>query len=466
MKVFLGNLLSFFSFIDLFAFSPSVMLTYKKKYKYSNPATILITIFAIMFALWAFFYFSSNMLYRTNPYVSMSESFASVSSYEGTERDFYCVILVQKTDFTHFFVNESIYTIKAFLNSYENNSLVNSTELEVFYDESKGYCIKDRSKVQLKEIDFDTMIKLLKISMVPCNNETYNNACLSNEQIMNSIVDCNVQTSFPFSNVDPQNVNNPFFKKYAVDYNQLPNNKTSYFYYIFDKMNVWTDNGNIFQNYENSGESISLHDKRKITDSYIDEFSSFCNVYFSLSGSRRQYFRSFDKIQGIFAQIGGLLNGFILLMNLIVTSLVKRFFLYKMVLETLDNEENSKLNLKENTIINSNLSKEPHIKNSKTSFFKYMKSSIWQKKNKKEIEFFKNIQELKDNLDLYNIIQKLLIIKTSFLKSESNGFKKYGSITKEFKSEIPNVNVNRKSTENEERICGKIAEENPPNHIR
>ena len=244
------------------------------------------------------------------------------------------------------FIDQSIYTVKAFINSVLpngtspsldidiepcKNSTFTDENLELFfpYNFTNSWCIsRNQSKVSKQEIRLQGVYGQLDFHMlifkfyVCANTSTYKNC--SSQEIINSYLSNAYLSLYTIDNfIQTNNFDKPTTKAVKGLFITISNNYYATATLFYDRIQVTSDIGLIFaQNHILS--SISANPLLYNFNFQITgKFASFA---LQLNNIKIQYFRKYMKLAEFLAQVGGLLQVIKIIATIIYTYYNQHFY--------------------------------------------------------------------------------------------------------------------------------------------
>ena len=190
-------------------------------------------------------------------------------------------------------------------------------------------CIKDYSlqmgifpDLEKKVID----VSQITFSIFQCKNSTMNNSCAPIEEINRVLKLAIVELSLPKSIYDFQNVENP--RKRIYDYQLFSIDQHMYSKYsaILYPSILFTDHGLFFDDYQMDQTDFNS----KITSFYglrTETEESFFEFNFLFGLDFQMYYRKNQKINEVFASLGGVIN-ILFLLGKIICLTYNSFYMY------------------------------------------------------------------------------------------------------------------------------------------
>lgn len=289
--------------------------------------TILLYLITIVLA----FIMGSELIYRKNPSVYLSNKFDYSPEELTINNNFEFMIgLLGLTDFQ---LNKRIFRIEVLL--LETNQLDkllaiepcdetfkdNETDLFSQYDKSNFYCISrnqpeiGNKNVSLEGYTYSNYSRAIQIQIYECQNFTQEDNCVDKE-----IIDYNLEfavLTIIMQNhyIDSPTFKTPFLQGYQIDNYVISNTYIFTLSFYLKHLYMFTDVGYIFS-------SIIKQQSSQITQINQAIFHQKVEPYFvafaiHLSNNIDQYHRKYYKFQDLLAQTGGIYQGLLLIFMIV-----------------------------------------------------------------------------------------------------------------------------------------------------
>ena len=157
-----------------------------------------------------------------------------------------------------------------------------------------------------------------------CVNSTENNfTCESLDEIDNTLNGGYIELFITDTTIIPNDYKKPIKTFGRNIFNSLNGKDYSEFWLYLKRMDVITDNGLIFHNYN---KKYTIAFDRFNFLKYTSKDNIFLQIAFKLATTREVYHRSYKKIQEICADLSGLSNGLIVFLELFFYIFKKTFY--------------------------------------------------------------------------------------------------------------------------------------------
>lgn len=194
------------------------------------------------------------------------------------------------------------------------------------------WCLRDDYEVPLMGVYGTGLSQYFRIQFDICKNSTKNNnTCLPNDVIYNSLGIFNTHYVFQDSLIDNYNYKKPSSERYISSWAKSNGNSYCRYFFWFKNVDYQSDDGWILE--DTRKESILQHDSIEVLNLFQEKSKVFFSHIVSIKGISDVYNRSYLKIQGVFAYIGGFINFFRLFIGYAHFSIVKPDYL-KVFLES------------------------------------------------------------------------------------------------------------------------------------
>ena len=343
-----ASLISFLEAIDFFAITPACLFTYKMKLSYSTLYTKTMTILVIMISILGFLYFSRSFLSKSNPQTVLSEEYTQNPSQVLMNKEFFLLnfALQNKTNDFIPFIDESVYKPEVFLNKRQNEVIfpmkvsigpcvkedlpsIDEDLKNYFLDRhySSMYCFKDYSQILLNGTWDSEIYKELLITVRPCENSTDEITCKPKEFIEKAIEGSFVVIQHTSLVLDLNSYEKPL-KVFAVNnFQPISLIMATSMYLQFCETVVETDTGYINKDARNDGGMNLISQKFNL---FVNkENNDFIRIYVRLDRIKKKFSRSYDKLQDVLAEVGGLMRFFTFLGSLLLQPFLKEALLQR-----------------------------------------------------------------------------------------------------------------------------------------
>ncbi len=310
----------YFLFLDIFGERPEFFINGYHSQKTIFGSIISLLLYIIIIIL--FIIFSLDILYHENPTLVKTNYIDEVPEEYNFNNNFMVAIVLEYPNYTKF-INNKIYTLKIHETNYSyiNGSNVINSVREIKYkrcSEFKFTVIPE----YFEALDVDNIFCLnltefsiegdymrdrwrtILFNFEKCVNSTENNfTCESLEEIDNTLNGGYIELFITDTTIIPNNYKKPIKTFGRNIFNSLNGKDYSEFWLYLKRMDVITDNGLIFHNY-NKKYTIAFDRFNFLKFSPYNNL--FLQVAIKLSSTREVYHRSYKKIQEICADLSGL----------------------------------------------------------------------------------------------------------------------------------------------------------------
>jgi hypothetical protein len=340
-------LVHFLKLIDLFGVEPKLLYKNSTQYKTSLGGFLSIIV-GITFAL-AFYAFGKDIFEKELPTTIFSNNYyISPERFNLTQDNFNFFIGIQGTDY-EYYIDPTIINVNVAFNKF-TKILSDKGEYSFKYDSVNfkaepcdlqrhfgklAHLFKNEPLNNLMCVDPESQKQMylegtfgqdkfffIQIQLAQCQNSTIPGSpvCKSEEYIKNFLdggffVVNIVDTIFnPKNYISPneyvlRNFYTTFSNKYFKEYN-----------FMYRNVDYVTDTGFLIEKQETQN-FLSLENTRELID--LRSSKIFLSSNIRLSNFKDNYLRRYVKIQDVLAQIGGLVKGIILFVNIIIFAFVK-----------------------------------------------------------------------------------------------------------------------------------------------
>ena len=340
---------------DLFGKTQSFTIASNSSYQTYFGALVSVVVVGVLTYL--FFYFGLEVFLRKKPSVIIT-TYNDDDPPETLLDDSQNImtLALQNLDYNSY-INESIYTVNGtvvtmtpgengFEFKYEPFYLMKCSEykfkfLEDYFtslDLNNLYCLNTSTPYKLKGDFAKPQWTYLQIHFDYCVNSTENNnSCMPEEEIKSRLSGGYIGMFISHVSVVPTNFLQPFFKHGLNVFTSFTSNQYSDIWMYMKPLIMQTDDGLIF--IKNKTERIIIYDSIKPTYDYRGG-NTFISLNIRLSLLREVYERRYIKVQGVAAEIGGIIKFGLVLGEIFVYFI--REILYKDFLFTFFYEESPK----------------------------------------------------------------------------------------------------------------------------
>ena len=330
----------YFLFFDIFGERPEFFINGYHTQKTFFGAIISFILYISIFIL--FIIFSLDMINHENPILVKTNYIDEVPDEYIFDNNFMVAVVLEYPNYTKF-INDKIYTLKIHETNYSyiNGSTIINSEREIKYkkcSEFKFNIIPEYFEV----LDIDNIYCLnltgfsiegefmrdrwrtILFNFEKCVNSTDNNfTCESLEEIEKTLNGGYIEVFITDSTIIPNNYKKPMKIFGRNIFSSLNGKDYSEFWLYLKRMDVITDNGLIFHNYN---KKYTIAFDRFNFLKYSSKNDLFLQVAFKLATTREVYHRSYKKIQEICADLSGLFKGIILFLEFFFYIFKKTFY--------------------------------------------------------------------------------------------------------------------------------------------
>ena len=330
--------------IDFFSIIPSSKITFLKKDKFSTKLGIFSSWVVIALTMVTFFNFGSNMIKHENPNFFLSQIVTpDPENFELHPENFFFAFGLQnlKNKSQHF-IDETIYTVQVIKRTkiegnimlqYLNTSTCDADKVPDINDlkdyfirnnVGKLYCIQNYSDIvpELKSTWDGTFYKNVLVNVLACKNDSNKNDCQSPETIKNTLNSANFAMYMTNLAVDSNNYENPIAYYGKQIYTPISSTTLTYIELLFAHLEFLTDDGFLFENIKET-KTVNFVSSRQIL-TFNNE--TIMQLDLKLDKIKTTYKRKYDTIQEVAANIGGIIQAIMIVMNFIVPSLANLDF--------------------------------------------------------------------------------------------------------------------------------------------
>lgn len=346
-KKFKERFYSIFS-IDFFSITPSSKITFLKKNSFSTHLGIVASWIVIILTFVTFFNFGSNMINRENPNFSLSQAVTpDPENFKMLPQQFFFAFGLQNlNNGSKHFINESIYTVQVIQRikiegnitlKYLNASICDE-ELVPNINDVKSYfvrnsienlyCIQNYSEIvpELKSTWDGAFYKNVLVNVLACRNHSNKTNCQSPEIIKTTLNSANFALYMTNLAVDSNNYENPITYYGKQIFTPIGSTTSTYIELSFAHLEFMTDDGYLFENVKEI-KTLNFVGSRQIL-TFSDQI--VVQLDFKLDKIKTTYKRKYDTIQEVAANIGGVIQALMLIMNFLIPPLANLDFQQKL----------------------------------------------------------------------------------------------------------------------------------------
>ena len=421
--------------IDFFSITPSSKITFLKKDSFSTRLGILASWIVIILTFVTFFNFGSNMINRENPNFSLSEVVTpDPENFEMYPENFFFAFGLQNlNNKSQHFIDETIYTVQVIKRikiggnitlEYLKTSRCDEEQVpdvddvkNYFVRNNIGnlYCIQNYSEIvpELKSTWDGAFYKNILVNVHACKNDSIKNDCQSPEKIKNTLNSANFAMYMTNLAVDSNNYENPITYYGKQIYTPISSTTLNYIELLFAHLEFLTDDGYLYENVKET-KTLNFVASRQIL-TFSDQ--TVVQLDLKLDKIKTTYKRKYDTIQEVAANIGGVIQAIMIIMNFLIPPLANLDFrqtlansLFHFDKKSLWDRIDKKLHRSKFRIVSKPIHLKEKTRNSYQKVLKNRKSSLVPLKRDKNIkitywEFLFSCfmrEESKNKLELIN----------------------------------------------------------------
>ena len=316
----------FLKSIDLFGFFPN--LTIKNEKHYQTQFGGIISIFLTVFTITATCFFGQELIYKESPSVNLS-----TEAYTNPEKipffgNFEFILGVQNSDKimeindTIFYVKANIFTTivnKTGTFNYKENIDVGpcdqvrpseaNRDLFKMYDLHSFFCFADNQKIgndQLYVNEFwgHDQFRMIQIKIFECKNTTSKQTCAPKEVIDKMLNLTTISIYMVDSFVQTRNYSYPFHKGLKEYFFHVSQNFHLSITQYIRHIKVFSDDGLLFTSSKET-KGFKLEEIKEYTI-YQRDSDNFVSFTIQLNNVLDGYYRKYDKLQDLAAEVGGI----------------------------------------------------------------------------------------------------------------------------------------------------------------
>jgi len=290
--------------------------------------------------------FSENMIYRENPQSIVSQIVTPDPEYLNlTESGYFMAFGLQDLrNYSIQYIDESIYTVQMIertkigtnitlqyipLSRCSLERVPDMDDLRDYFQRNQInnlYCIDDSSQItpSLQSTWDGPLYKNILINIFPCINSTDGSGiiCKDSDMIEGFLNSGNFAMYFTNMAIDPNNFGKPLTSFGKEFYTPISFSTLTYIEMLFGHASFESDNGLITENLDSRNLANYLSSRQVLT------FSSdmVVQIDMKLDKVKTTYSRSYDKIQTVMGNVGGVIQIFSLVANFLILPFVKHQF--------------------------------------------------------------------------------------------------------------------------------------------
>lgn len=412
--------------------------------------------------------FGKEVYERKKLLVSISEEFTSVSQVSLVE---WPVFMVISDDFGNKIDTDGYYTFQTFKINYTSNNLVDYSnwaedlffvsrctiesfnrvkhfvsdeKINAFVNEMPSYCVHANEEAVIQNPYKSTNSSFLNIHIRRCNITS--NVCAENYDMV--VSQAYVEFYFVNSYIDSLDYSNPVKYYYDSVNTQISPDYLKRNFLSISNDRYTSDNGWILEAAKETN-ILALHSIRKEVNSLAGGLEND-NLWITLEAPsiRKLYSRNYLKVQDLFARIGGLVNAFMIIIQIVFC----HFFRYNYIMSLRKYlNPNNKSSLCDASWINKTNN---HLQDKNDANKVFLGSSNFENVgvNRNLNENNNNNEEIKSKTLVERVISKPNINNYNNLESNNNDYNINDRITNNENNNIRKINSPPKytHTENEE----------------
>ena len=336
IKTHLKDILS----IDFFAMRPSERITFDKSQKFSTLIGKFASWVLISLIILTFINFGGGMIYHENPQSVISQIVTPDPAYLDLPASgfFMAFGLQDLRNYSHHYIDETIYNVKMIQRTKVGSNISlesipikrcsidlvpDRDDLQDYYSRNQInylYCISNSSSIEsaLQSTWDGPLYRNLLINIYPCSNSTGNVVCKPLDVIQGYLNNANYAMYFTNLAIDPSNYEKPITTFAKQLYTPISFSTLTYIEMTFGHLDFISDNGFLFEELNTTSTATYLANRQILSFSS----SMIVQIDMKLDKVKNIYKRSYDKIQGVLANMGGIIKAFTVLANFFVLPLV------------------------------------------------------------------------------------------------------------------------------------------------
>jgi hypothetical protein len=354
--------------IDILA--PTITLKIKKQDSLKSSVGGMLTILVVIISIMAFVGFGIDLIEKRLPQVNYKKELEATPSINLTEDSIIFGIVDQVTLQEIPDIDRKIYFYLTYGEVFGNNTPSRTTDFPaekcsnevldkvkkfLLVDGKYYWCIPRNKTFTINGNSLQGKYNMLRLNADICKNSTTKKDCYSQEYSRANMGRIKMQYIIKDSYADNYNYTEPGIQTIYVNDPMTNTNTMSRQVFFYKTIDYYTDIGWIFPN-PRIQQYKAIDRIEQLYIPVVNSTTLFSHVFFN-SFYKDIYLRSYIKIQGVFAYIGGFISLALKLMSLLTHYLVEPQ-LIKIISDCLLNLQNSpNKKLKNSTIINSDNSK-------------------------------------------------------------------------------------------------------------
>lgn len=340
-----SSLLKAIEEVDFFSMKPSDRITFESSQSYSTTPGKLASWVLVALTIATFVNFGGNMIYRKNPQSVTSQIVTSDPAYLNLpDNGFFMAFGLQdlRNKSVHY-IDESIYTVKMIQRTKIGTNITlqdipvercsldrvpNKDDLRDYYKRNQInnlYCISHENTIDvaLQSTWDGPLYRNVLINIYPCQNSSSKSVvCRPSEEIQAYLNFANYAMYFTNLAVNPNNFEKPitFFGKQL--YTPISSETLTYIEMLFGHLDFVSDDGFLFENQNSKTSATYLSNRQILTFNP----TMVVQIDMKLDKVKTIYNRFYDKLQEVLANMGGIIQSFTIIANMLVLPLIKLRF--------------------------------------------------------------------------------------------------------------------------------------------
>ena len=266
--------------------------------------------------------------YQNFDAVAINKSYININFYKSE----YDIILNEKG---YYKFNRSSYELELEICNEKNlknyNKFFNNLDIENFYCPKIGQNLTFAGRYGDRFNGFD----ILEFHLTKCNNNSSSNITCKTEKEINEYLTNGFMTFYYISQtLDHYNRKDPIQNTIRTELYMVAKSTLKRYYYYFTKGNYITNDGIVFNNFNN----LSFYEFSNTDIDFIDQEdgpyfpnSTLIEVHISCSNKILNIYRQYNKLTDIFGNIGGMINILRIICQLISNFFTEKTFLLDLI---------------------------------------------------------------------------------------------------------------------------------------
>jgi hypothetical protein len=322
--------------LDILGSEQTFTINYKQKYQ--SFAGGLISSLLYLSCLLTFYYFGKELYLKSNPSVLLTiDHETNPEEFLLTPQNFSIFLGLQDPETWMYYIDESIYSMEAFIEKYKTVKNVDGTSdypftlsplqiercnLEKHFPFSKD-SFKDQPLEDLLCINYDPIMKLegvygseeflsLTVRLRQCRNTTSSSViCKPQEEINKKLDGGYFVIDFTTSFFQPKNYSYPAHSLVNDFFTSISTQYVKGSYYVFSNVDYITDSGWFME--ELKKERYLLYDSFFEMYDFREDKEWLLIAAMRMGHLKQNIVRKYLKIQDVLAQLGGIIKGFLII---------------------------------------------------------------------------------------------------------------------------------------------------------